>query len=61
MRGFLGIYKNDFTWENRLHKEEKASQNLLASPRNDRSTTHASLVFQRVHSKISHLRPSIDL
>ena len=44
MIGLLWINKNDSTWEKSLHKEEKTSQNLLKSPRNDRSSTHVIFV-----------------
>ena len=43
-----------------FHKEEKISQNLLASSRNHIKTTHVFFAFQQSHSRISHFKPSTD-
>ena len=38
----------DFTREERFHKEEKISQNLLTNPRNRRKIAHVFFAFQKI-------------
>ena len=57
--GGLWIDKNDFTREERLHKKEKISQNLLTNPRNSRKTTRVFRLSKN-HLGISHFRFSTN-
>ena len=55
------IQRRLLTGKEALQQKEKVLSNLHASLVNEKKSLHILFAIQRVHSRISHLWPSIDL